>query len=206
MLITEPETYDGITTIGDFEEFARSLGNPIPLESGAFVKQLKVTTSELARANSLSSRYGTGSFPFHTDTAFWRTPARLVLLRGVGGNLSRPTLVTPFAPIVEQISIQKLKQGAWICDKGRRKTYTTIFFEHEGLSGMRYDPSCMIPANKPAQEADEILRSRCFNIEGETIDWIEGRVAVIPNWSYLHARESFKSEDCSRLIERIYIY
>src|SRR5690242_15684363 len=47
-----------------------------------------------APANTLSSRYGMGTFPFHTDTVYWRTPARFIPFHCVNtGSGGRPTLL-----------------------------------------------------------------------------------------------------------------
>jgi len=203
--VTKPQTHDSICSQAEFVEFANCLGRPISLADGSIVKNLHVSPSGKARPNTLSERFGTGIFPYHTDTAFWPRPARLVLLRAVSGDLRRPTILTPFSTIAEAVSLHQLRQGAWLCDTGHRKIYRTMYFEQDGQSGLRYDPNCMTPANKAAREVDEFLRPRCFDINGEFIDWRPNRVAVIPNWTYLHARGS-GSADLDRLIERIYIY
>lgn len=203
--VTEPQTHDSIYSEAEFVEFANYLGRPIPLADGSVVKTLRVSPSGKARPNTLTGRFGTGVFPFHTDTAFWPRPARLVLLRAVCGDLRRPTILIPFTTIAEAVAPHQLRRGAWLCDTGRRKTYTTIHFEQDGESGLRYDPNCMTPANKAAREVDELLRPRCFDINGELIEWRPNRVAVIPNWTYLHARGS-GCDDLDRLLERIYIY
>ena len=203
---TQAEIYDDISSEGAFVEFARRFGQLVPLDNGSFVKKLRVSTSENARKNSLSEIFGTGAFPFHTDTAFWTRPARLVLLRAVGGNLHRPTLLRPFASVLDEVGLRRVRQSSWICSTGRRKNYTTMYFEHDQLGGMRYDPNCMTPANNAAREVDKILRVQSFNIKGGTIDWVPNRVAVIPNWDFLHARDISEIDDSSRLIERIYIY
>lgn len=204
--VSAPQTHDSICSEAEFVEFAKCFGNPIPLADGLVVKTLRVSPSGEAKSNTLSERFGTGAFPFHTDTAFWPRPARLVLLRAVGGDLRRPTMLIPFSSIVGAFAPIQLRQGAWLCDTGHRKTYTTMYFEQGGLSGLRYDPNCMVPANKAAREVDEVLRPSCFDIMGELVEWCPNRVAVVPNWTYLHARGASGSDDLDRLIERIYIY
>lgn len=204
--LSEPRIHDSICSEEEFVEFASSLGRPVPLANGSVVKTLRVSPSREARSNSLSQRFGTGSFPFHTDTAFWPRPARLVLLRGVSGDLRRPTILTPFSSAINLAASRRVRQAAWLCDTGYRKNYTTMHFEYDGVYGLRYDPNCMAPANKAAQEIDELLRPHCFDIKGELIEWVPNRVAVIPNWTYLHARAPSRWEDLDRLIERIYIY
>ncbi len=204
--VDKPQTHDSICSESEFVDFSYRFGTPIPLSNGSVVKKLQVRPSCASRPNTLSEKFGTGGFPFHTDTAFWSRPARLVLLRAVGGDLRRPTILTPFTNIAEAVGLSRLRQGAWLCDTGSRKTFTTMCFEHQGQSGLRYDPNCMVPANSAARKVDEFLRPRCFSLVGDLIEWRPNRVAVIPNWTYLHARASSEHDDLDRVIERIYIY
>lgn len=203
--ITVFRTEDSICSQSEFLDFANSLGKTITLNDGNVIKSLRVTNSCTAKSNTLSQKYGSGIFPFHTDTAFWTKPARLVLLRAVSGDLRRPTVVKSFAALTNGITQDLLRRSSWICDTGLKKYYTTMYFENHGKSGLRYDPNCMQPANKAAKIVDEVIRPRSFEIKGEIIDWKPNRVAIIPNWYYLHARGT-GYEDFDRLIERIYIY
>ena len=41
------------------------------------VRDISPNSEADTRQNTLSSRYGFGAFPFHTDTAYWRQPASL---------------------------------------------------------------------------------------------------------------------------------
>src|ERR1700720_1820892 len=58
--------------------------NPSP------IREIQPQTLEDATPNTLSSRFGLGQFPFHTDTAHWKIPARYLVLycvcRGRGGR------------------------------------------------------------------------------------------------------------------------
>ena len=200
-----PQTHDGITSSEDFLKLATEFGRPIPSRDGAFITKLTVSSHDSGRRNTLSSRYGEGFFPFHTDTAFWATPARFVLLRGVSGNLSRATLLAPFAPLLEELSSSTIERSAWICDTGRSKRLTTFGFKRDSSRGNRYDPNCMTPANKSAHEIDAVFRPRSFDPSGQRLEWIPNRVIIIPNWSFMHARENYEFEDGDRLLERIYI-
>lgn len=58
------------------------------------VRDIRPQPISLAKTNTLSSRYGTEAFPFHTDTAHWDQPARFLALYCVNpGAGKRPTLL-----------------------------------------------------------------------------------------------------------------
>jgi L-asparagine oxygenase len=44
------------------------------------VRDIRTQPIHSAKENTLSSRYGTDAFPFHTDTAHWDQPARYLAL------------------------------------------------------------------------------------------------------------------------------
>src|SRR5262249_9326729 len=56
------------------------------------IRDIRPQSIAEAKENPLSSRFGTGPFPFHTDVAYWEKPARFVVLycHNPGGG-SRPT-------------------------------------------------------------------------------------------------------------------
>lgn len=199
------EIQDGVQDTSAFFELASSLGDPISLQNGTFVKELQVSRHSEAKPNSLSSRFGRGMFPFHTDTAFWRLPARWVLLRAVSGDLERPTHFMSFEKLFRDLTPSHIRRSAWVCDTGTAKSYSTIFFNSAGVEGFRYDPNCMRPANKAANEVDAVIRPRCFELNGQLINWIPNRVAIIDNWTWLHARGETLASEQKRILQRIYI-
>lgn len=202
---TEVLIFDDISTQNHFLELAKSMGRPIKNSEACYIDSLKVVDQAEAKKNTLSSRYGNGAFPFHTDTAFWNLPARIVLLRAVKGDLSRQTILRPFAPLLGLIGISTIRQSAWICDTGTRKLFTTMEFESETQHGFRYDPNCMKPANKAAHAVEKALKSDLMKNDNKFIEWIPNRVTVIPNWTYLHARGTSSQINQARILERIYI-
>jgi len=198
---------DNVLSTAEFVELASSIGKPIELPEGNVCKELYVTDSNEAKPNTLSSRFGMGMFPFHTDTVFWGLPTRWVLLRAVSGDLDRPTHLQSFEDLLQGLSTSTVRRSAWICDTGVSKRYSTLSFVHEGKEGFRYDPNCMKPANNAARQIDEIIRQQCFGLTGKSIKWIPNRVAIIDNWAWLHARgeSSAPSESKSRTLQRIYL-
>jgi hypothetical protein len=197
--------FDGIGDEDSFLRLAKEFGTPIRHPNGSYIKTLRVTCQSAAPVNSLSARYGTGMFPFHTDTAFWNPPARLVLLRGVNGDLRRPTFIKPFNDLFEGVVAHHLRRSIWICDTGKRKFYTTLSFENHDEQVFRYDPNCMRAANSKAQEIEILLRERCSDLRNLRIEWKPNRVAIIRNWTHLHARGFPFDGEQGRTLQRIYI-
>src|SRR5215472_17980714 len=78
----------------DLLDLARAFGTPVPTRRGASsLARLRIWDRDAARPNSLSARYGTAAFPFHTDAAFLRVPPEIGLMRlRPGGASRRPTL------------------------------------------------------------------------------------------------------------------
>jgi L-asparagine oxygenase len=197
--------YDDIECEDAFLRLAKQFGDPVLLSDGLYIKTLNVMEKIDAPANSLSARHGAGMFPFHTDTAFWSLPTRFVLLRAVGGDFGRSTYIKPFQKLLSGLRTNDVSHSAWVCNTGQQKFYTTLCFEKSGQLGYRYDPNCMVPANKAAKKVEKIIKPLCFEIKGLEIQWRRNRVAIIPNWTCLHARGPSISLDQTRTLERIYL-
>src|SRR5258706_10414285 len=69
---------------------AKELGTPVAARKRRLCEPLRPTEANVARPHTLSSRYATGSFPLHVDTAHWVTPCHYVILacanQGVGNR------------------------------------------------------------------------------------------------------------------------
>src|SRR5271166_474912 len=64
----------------EVQELARSLGEIAPGRGRQLVERIIPQTPETAMSGSLSSRYGLGMLPLHTDTAHWSRPCRYLVL------------------------------------------------------------------------------------------------------------------------------
>jgi len=73
---------DGISSQEEMLELARAIGTPTLTPNGELVKEIRRLPADEAPPGSQSSTYGAGPFPLHTDTVFWATPVRYVILRG----------------------------------------------------------------------------------------------------------------------------
>ena len=76
-------------------DLSRLLGSPRgDVRDPRIIRVLKPQVSDDAPSNTLSSRYGIGAFPFHTETAYWYRPARFLVLHCSNpGSGTRPTLL-----------------------------------------------------------------------------------------------------------------
>jgi L-asparagine oxygenase len=65
----------------DLMGFVQALGSVrVDPRSPELVRDIRPQSVDSAKTNTLSSRYGTDPFPFHTDTAHWDRPARYLAL------------------------------------------------------------------------------------------------------------------------------
>src|ERR1700722_13972461 len=71
-------------------DLAKSIGTPMLSPSGRVVRELRPRLPRDSPMGTLSSSFSTGSFPLHTDTAFWPMPARYLVFR-VEGDYRRVT-------------------------------------------------------------------------------------------------------------------
>ncbi|QGG57899.1 TauD/TfdA family dioxygenase [Paenibacillus sp. B01] len=79
----------------DLLGISKQIGAPVESRIGAkIIDRLSPKDKDEAHKNSLSGVHGMNSFPLHTDTAYFRTPARYILLYSVNpGSGDRPTLI-----------------------------------------------------------------------------------------------------------------
>jgi len=94
-------TVDGISSKEDLLDLGRAIGTPVLTPNGEYVKEIRRFSAEQAPPESQSAIYGTGRFPLHSDTVFWATPVKYVLLRGYG-DTRRPTTIMTFEDLFRQ--------------------------------------------------------------------------------------------------------
>jgi alpha-ketoglutarate-dependent taurine dioxygenase len=186
-------------------ELARSLGRPIMTSTGELLKGLRVTSRSHARPGTLSSAYGSGEFPLHTDTAFWPLPARYLVFRVQGDNRRRTTVLS-FADVFQQCSPPALllaEKAIWLVRTKLGSFYCSLRIQ--GHCGWRYDGACMFPANPAARELRGLLDSLTASGRGANINWQRDEALVLLNWSVLHGRGPSPEDEKERTLERIYL-
>lgn len=187
-------------------KLAHMLGTPLPSPTGEIVKALEPIPSKQARPGTLSEHYGTGSFPLHTDTAFWPIPARYLIMR-VSGDTRRQTLVLSadnFLGPAGSLLRQAAKRSVWIAHSSQ-SFYCSMLFRIEEEWGIRYDPHCLAPANLAAEHVGAAL-SRVSEVKRAiAVDWSKGGALILANWRVLHSRGPRPDKESKRILERIYV-
>lgn len=198
---------DGINDTDAHMKLAGCLGKIQKNALGTFIHMLAVKDEFDARSRSLSAVYGRGAFPYHTDTASWVHPVRLMMLRLASGDVRRSTRIVKSQDLLEGISESALRGACWLVKNGSHSFYTTIPWFGRNADEMRYrlDLACMRPINPSARSLEPELKRRCSSEVGFPIAWQHGRVLVLDNWLMMHARSGAVLEEGERFLERIYL-
>lgn len=204
-------TFDWDGAQADLLKLAKELGEPIPSrKAGNLVDRLIPTTAEQAHIRSMSSLFGEGAFPFHTDAAYLRVPPRFVILRHAEGeSVSRPTLLldSQSLPLASH-ALNVLRREVWLVNGGRGRFYTPILNETlvPGTTIARFDRNCMKPVGDEASCSLEILENMLASAEPRSISWSKSQVLIVDNWKILHARGPKPFEETeSRILERVLV-
>ncbi|WP_047980183.1 Fe(II)-2OG oxygenase family protein [Ornithinibacillus contaminans] len=193
-------------------KLARAIGVPIASRRhGSLLDKLRLQEVHEANPNSLSAIHGTGTFPLHSDTAHWKTPARFVILFAKEiKSACYPTILMDTTVLdFDETKYEVLKRGIFTVKNGRRSFLTTIISNSEKNSSefIRYDQGCMKPANKTGETADKYLNKLIDNAEPIIVNWEQGDLLIFDNWRFLHGRGQKGNEalNIDRLLYRVLI-
>lgn len=186
---------------------AEKLGRPVAAPGGEFVRALRPNDREFAPPGSLSANYGRGAFPLHTDTAFWPTPARLILLRVVG-DLRRTTELLSFERVWERLGLKSRESASrsiWRIAVPRAAMYCSMRITSLKAVGWRYDPAVMRPANHAAHGVLRDLERVDLDGAPFSFSWSENTCLVIDNLAALHGRGTEPADEAARILFRVYV-
>lgn len=192
----------------DLLVLAATFGEPCSLRrDGPLIDRLSPTQRQSARPGTMSSYFGIGAFPFHTDGAYLRVPPRFIVLRLAPGSRSqRPTLLFDGASLgTSREEKQALARDVWFVRGGIRNFLSSVVNDTviPGHIVVRFDRCCMTPATPHSRELARILDIALESNNPVQIDWIEDRALVLDNWRMLHARGNCHTESSeTRLLER----
>ena len=210
--IKECLSTNGYCTLRGFERsqllgFAHEFGTPTVDPRNPYpIRALSPQHVSKANPNTLSSRYGLLPFPFHTDVAHWRTPARILLLYCVspGSGQRSTSLIDSLQWKLSDEDLHILCTSIWRSGHVRTFLCTAMESEENSLC-IRYDPGCMMPYSESANDARVILQ-RLIEISSlAQIDWSEQTLLILDNTRMLHARGAALAPDTDRVIERVLI-
>ncbi|QRN96003.1 TauD/TfdA family dioxygenase [Archangium violaceum] len=196
---------DDVVESAAFLQLAHSIGAPSIGIHRYRIEHLSPTTANAAKAGTMSSQYGLGEFPLHTDTAHWPTPARYILLRSVGLSHSRSTIIAstkdlPFNP--EQRHL--IAQGTWLVSQVAQPFTCSVFFQPNEYA-FRFDAACMRPYNSAAKRIHQHIIDTLKQSNYKEIKWSPGRVLIVDNWRMLHGRADSRETNEVRTLQRITI-
>ena len=197
----------GVSSQSSLIELANMIGLPLPHPNGQIVKEVRVTAAGAAKPCTLSSRFGTQSFPLHTDGAFLPVPARYLVLRVVG-DTRRPTTVLPFRKVIGEFgdsAIEWAERSVWHLRTPSHSTYCSMRFRVGGFAGWRFDGQCMFPANATARQMVNAIGNQAIQKHVQQINWSTDCAVVISNWTALHGRGLPPVEEQERVLERVYV-
>lgn len=197
---------EGLSSDAELIYNARHLGSVIPHSNGELIFILRPKDSNSAYEGTLSNIYGFGTFPYHTDTSFWPSPARYILLHSDLGSKC-DTLIVAVKDIWESLSQadrSDARRAIFITKTIHRQFYASLIFEEHGIRFIRYDPSCMAPMNDSAKRIVRKLNKLLKKIPPLRVNWTEGKTLIIDNWKLLHGRDKVNDEN-HRTLKRIYI-
>lgn len=201
--------YVFISRIGLEDAFAAAKGlGPITVDqrNPEPIRRISPQPIDSAKTNTLSSRYGCGRFPFHTDAAHWEHPPDFVCLYcecpGSGG---RPTelIDTSAWQMKSQLRVSLLSD---IWKTGLRRPWLcTVGSERGGDIRIRYDVGCMKPCGAAATKTQIDIERLIIASSRIAITWCSRSLLVINNFRMLHARGSSPRPDADRVLCRILI-
>ncbi len=184
---------------------AFSFGKPVPNKRDQkIIQEIQPETTKLSNPNTLSSRYGLSAFPYHTETAYRRTPIHyLILYCQHPGSGDRPTQLIDFSKIQFSMKEEKiLKSEVWKVVQVLRPFLVTIF---KPDAYVRFDMDCMKPVNECHKEAAQIIHSKLSTTDEININWEANDLLIVDNFRMLHARGQANKPDKDRILKRILV-
>ena len=185
----------------------KSLGDiRVDVRSPQPIRTIRPQSTAEAKPNTLSSRYGMGSFPFHTDVAHWIEPAHFVLLYCAHpGSGARPTHLQDYQSWnLEEEAKQSVLREVWKTGTFRPQLCTAGILVR-GRFALRFDEACMKPMTVSAIKLRNDLVRHIRAAPIINVHWSAGTMLVIDNRRVLHARGTALRPDPDRFIKRVLI-
>ena len=184
------------------------LGDPVPSGPGRKAADLLVPrTSDGAHVRTLSRLHGLGAFPFHTETAHWRRPVDLVILKCLHpGAGDRPTtLIDGWRLGLSDRDADDLRSSIMVVRNGARSFLAPLASKTNNHLAFRHDPGCMRPASKHDKGTLELLQERLSSTAPTAVHWKAGRCLIFDNSRVFHSRGRTSIPDTDRRLQRLYV-
>lgn len=187
----------------NFIEFSRSLGTIVtPRFADPEIQELTPRDITDSHPNSLSSRYGFGEFPYHTDCAHFPETPRFVCLYSPEADLTHtPTrlLTLKYSPELRSAVFQEIR----VFESGRKSFPSPIVSFDGDNFAVRFDPGCM-NQSKIADSEKKIVVDKFLSIGRlHEFYWKTDSLLVFDNRKCLHARAELKSKGFRKLMRSL---
>jgi hypothetical protein len=147
------------------------------------VKRLRASGFGELSANSLTSRYGLGAFPPHTDFATYDNPPEYI---GLFCPVNRNGVTLLYDTNHDAYSINEVDRSALFRVLNGRHRFLSRFSTRVGSRHqIRYNGDCMEPV-----DANSLAVQKKVSMwhPTATVDWSKTSWLIIDNWRILHAR------------------
>jgi hypothetical protein len=149
-------------------------------------ESLRVVSRRNARPYSLSAQHGEGAFPFHTDVAHWSVPARYLLLRSDAASVRSTNVAAVRDSLGHAACLELFCRAVFLVRNGRHSFLASAF--EPRLSLFRFDPGCMVPADRAARDVVEHLSILTSTGCATSVTWTAGCTVLVDNWRCMHSR------------------
>jgi alpha-ketoglutarate-dependent taurine dioxygenase len=186
---------------------ANHFGTPVPdWRVPDLIRDLRPVGTLSAPRHSLAGRYGLGPFPFHTETAYWRRPARFLMLYCVNpGSGDRGTFLCDSREAFLPEELGRMTKDLWVVSRIRKPFLATTAENTIAGTLFRYDAECMRPAHPRPSDMQEKISSRLADARHVPVEWTQRRLLVVDNHRMLHGRGPSLSADVDRHLLRILV-
>lgn len=188
---------DGVQSIEHALKLTSGLGSVRPL-NGNYFQTLKPTNQQSATSPSFSRTHGYGRFPLHTDTSFWRVPARYVASYMTEAS-STATVVLPSLPTRELMLRHMRLNPIFVRRTTSGASYSSPWFGADS-EFIVFDTCYMKPANSAAADFRDAVEA-CFE-HSISITWPGLKMLIVDNWRAFHGRK--RADDGNRTLHRFY--
>lgn len=205
--MNEHEIVEDCNSVEDFLIIARSLGEIIRHHNGDLYDVVVANNGLNAKTGTFSQKFGFAAFPLHTDTAFWATPARFLVMWSPKASTT-PTTILAWKDILNLLpekEIKAINNAIFTVNTFENVSYRSIKFDSHGVKGFRYDPNIMLPANEEGKKFEEIFHKTIKSMSFIDVNWSGSNALLLNNWNMLHGRKQVKNKHEVREIFRVYV-
>lgn len=155
------------------------------------INRLSPVPEGAARVNTLSSRYGLGCFPLHSDYVTSNNPPPYILLVAPRPR-DTDTFLFDAHKLIFNFGLDFLARCLFLLH-GTSPRYCRLITVKNDRLCFRYNKAIMTPQNPEAEEIANYLDSG--SVQLFRVNWHQHRAVLIDNWSTFHSRGACASFD-----------